>query len=407
MSERPYVVVGGGMAGGRAAEYLAMRGKPAGGVVLVGAEPIRPYHRPVLSKQLLRDLDPTTVEDEENSPEVFFRPQPFYAKRGIQLRLGARATGLDTASRTVEVGGSELGYERLILAPGTAPITLGVPGHDLDGIHYLRTLAEGRAIREGLRAARQVVVVGGGFIGTEVAMACAERGIDVQLVELAPTVLAAALGEQVGELIAQRLRARGVRLRTSARVRGFVGEKTVSGVELDDGTTLSADLVVVGIGVRPDVEWLAGSGLQLSGGLVVDEYCRTNTAGVFGAGDAVRWDHPWFGSLRLEHETNAQNQGMAAARNALGHEHLYRPTPYVWSDQGDLELRYVGHCSQWDDLLVEGGDDGPLSVAYLHAGLVRAVLTVNHPQAYAEADRLMQAEGPFAVSEWSRARISS
>lgn len=400
MSTPPYVVVGAGMAGGRAAEYLALRGRPAGGVVLIGAEPERPYHRPVLSKQLLGEGDTDT--------EPYFRPPEFYPRRGVTLRLGERAGGVDLAAREVVLeSGERVPYERLVLAPGTTPRRLPVPGADLAGVHYLRTLADAGRIRDALPGSTRVVVVGGGFIGTEVAMACVRRGLDVVLVELAPTVLAAALGAEVGSLLQQRLQRRGVAVRTSSRVESFTGVGAVSGVVLQGGQRLPADLVVVGVGVRPDLGWLTDSGLAVRDGIVVDEFCATSDPAVYAAGDAARWHHEWFGELRLEHETNAQNQAMAAARNALGGRHLYRPTPYVWSDQGDLRLRYVGHCTRWDELVVHGGAEGPLSVAYLRDGRVHAVLAVDDSAGYQEADRLLQVAGPFPAAAWPRVRSSA
>jgi 3-phenylpropionate/trans-cinnamate dioxygenase ferredoxin reductase subunit len=405
MDDAPFVVVGGGMAGGRAAEFLAMRGKPAGGVVLIGDEPRRPYHRPVLSKQLLHQ-----PVDEDRT---YFRPESFYASRKIDLRLGIRAVQLAADKHTVVLGdGQHVRYEKLILAPGTTPVQMSVPGTDLAGIHYLRTMADAEAIRPALESAPSVVVVGGGFIGTEVATGAAALGHAVTIVELMPAVLTTALSEQVGALIERRLTRRGVQLRHGLRVAAFhgTGDGTgrVAGVELIGGEVLPADLVVIGIGVRPDIDWLAGSGLELRDGIVVDEYCRTSLPDVYAAGDAAHWCHSWFGELRLEHETNAQNQAMAAARNAISAEpHLYRPIPYVWSDQGDLAIRYLGHAEPADNLVIDDSGDDRLNVAYVRDEVVRAVLTVNDPDAVAAADKLMQAEGPFPLSQWQRVRSTA
>ena len=389
------------MAGGRAAEYLAMRGKPAGGVVLIGDEPCRPYHRPVLSKRLLSE---PPAED-----QTYFRPESFYRSRKIDMRLGVRAVQLAAAEHTVVLGnGERIRYDKLILAPGTTPVRMDVPGSELAGIHYLRTMADAEVIRPALAAARSVVVVGGGFIGTEVATGAAALGRAATIVELMPAVLTAALSEQVGALIERRLTRRGVQLRHGLRVAAFhagTGGGRVGGVELLGGEVLPADLVVIGIGVRPDISWLAGAGLELRDGIVVDEYCRTSLPDVYAAGDAAHWRHAWFGELRLEHETNAQNQAMAAARNAISAEpHLYRPVPYVWSDQGDLAIRYLGHAEPADSLVIDDSGDDRMNVAYIRDDLVRAVLTVNDPDATAAADKLMQAEGPFPRNEWQRVR---
>lgn len=388
-----YVVVGGGMAGGRAAEFLALRGKLGGRVLLVGGEPERPYHRPQLSKELLGP-DPY--------PQAcYFRPAEFYAARGVELRLGVRARALDTTRRTVSLDdGTEVGYRAVILAPGTRPHLPNVPGSGLAGVHLLRTLADAAAVGPALREGARVVVVGGGFIGTEVAAAAIRRGAAVTVVEARPAPLANVLGVDVGHLLQLLHERAGVVFRTGVMVAAFAGDGTVREVELTDGGRLPADLVVVGIGGSPDVEWLADSDLTLDDGIVVDQHCRTSAPDVYAAGDAARWEHPGFGRIRIEHETNAQNQAVAAARNVIGQPWVHRQLPYVWSDQGELALRYVGHAEKWDEVVITPGPRPEVfTAAYRTGDHVVAVLTVNGPQDLAEAERLL-ADGPFPERMW-------
>ncbi|WP_300019714.1 FAD-dependent oxidoreductase [Pseudonocardia sp.] len=397
-AERPYVVVGAGMAGGRAAEMLALRGRGRG-VVLVGGEAQRPYHRPPLSKELLGGGDPA---------EVYFRDATFYAARSVTLRLGVRAVGLDPSERVVALDdGTEVPYAAAVLAPGTRPRRLAVPGADLAGIHLLRTLADAAAVRAALRPGSRVVVVGGGFIGTEVAAAAVAAGAVVTVVEAGPAPLATVLGAEVGALLQDLHERTGVRFRTGRTVERVHGVDRVTAVELAGGESLPADLVVVGIGGTPDVDWLDGSGVDVDDGIVVDEHCRTSVPDVLAAGDAARWTHPGFGSLRIEHETHAQNQATAAARTLLGRPVAYRGLPHVWSDQGALALRWAGHVPSWDDVVITRGDrPDRLTAAYLRCGRVGAVLTVNEPERQLEAAGLLQ-DGPFPADLWQERRASA
>lgn len=389
MNRRPYLVIGAGMAGGRAAEFIAQRGKPAEGVVLAGAEPHRPYHRPPLSKSVLLG----------DQGDTFFRAESYYAEKGIELHLSARAVAVDARARTVAFDtGEELGYTALIVAPGAKPRTLALPGADLPHVHYLRTLTDAWRMREALATARRVVVVGSGFIGSEAAAACRLMGVEVTVIETASTVLPV-LGEQAGDWLKARHEERGVRYRLDAKVTAITG----TDVHVGTGENLPADLVIVGIGVQPDVGWL-GDAVNVDGGIEVDEYTRTRAAGMYAAGDAVCWPHPDYGFLRVEHETHAQSQGAAAARAALGGLRPYRHQPYVWSDQGDLQLRHYGYCRDWDDTVVSAAND-TLVVAYLRKGLVSAVLCVNHPGAAAAAERLLQPKGPFPAQDWLDLRL--
>lgn len=389
-----HVVIGGGMAGGRAAEFLAVRGRLGGRVLLVGGEPARPYHRPHLSKQLL-----ATAHD-----DPYFRPEAYYAAKGVELRLGVRAVGLNPQTKTVRLDdGTTVDYGGVVLAPGTVARRLNVPGADLPGVEMLRTIADARAVRAALVPNARVVVVGGGFIGTEVAAAAVAAGASVTVVEASAAPLAAVLGAEVSGLLQRMHERTGVAFRTATTVRALHGDERVREVELAGGERLGVDLVVVGIGGTPDVGWLAGSGVRLDDGIVVDELCRTSLPDVVAAGDAVRWTHPAFGRLRIEHETNAQNQGVAAARSLLGQAVPYGGLPHVWSDQGDLALRLVGHAQGWDEVVVTRA--AGFTAAYCREGRVVAVLTVNEPGRLAEAEGLLR-DGPFPVDAWPGRRVA-
>lgn len=384
---RTIVIVGANMAGGRAAETLRQQGF-AGRVVLVGAEPDRPYERPPLSKEYLQG---------ERGEDFYLRPPDYYAEHDIELLLGARATRLDPAARAVELAdGRRLTYDRLLIATGATPRRLPIPGADLDGVLYLRTLPEARALRERVAGAGRAVVVGMGFIGAEVVASCRKRGLEVTALELLPVPLERALGRQIGEIYASIHRAHGVDLRLGAGVAEFRGDGRVEQVVTAAGERLDCDLAVVGVGVAPVVDWLAGSGLEMQNGVVVDEVCRTNLPDVYAAGDVANWWHPRLGErLRVEHYDNAMNQGIAAAKSMLGQGESYAPVPYFWSDQYDLRMQYVGHASGQDEVVLRGSPEDPAwSAWYLRDGRLRAALAVNRFKDISAARQLLARDIP-------------
>jgi 3-phenylpropionate/trans-cinnamate dioxygenase ferredoxin reductase subunit len=266
-----------------------------------------------------------------------------------------------------------------VIATGAAPVMLGGPR--LDGVHPLRTLEDCLAIKDRLRTARRVVIVGGGFIGAEVASTAVALGAAVTLVEGLPQPMSRVLGLTIGELCATMHREHGVDVRCQTTVTGLVGTDVVQGVRLGDGTVLDADLVVVGIGVRPCTGWLEGSGLELADGVVCDAYCRTSHPSVVAAGDVARWTHPTLGSVRIEHWENAIRQGQAAASTLLSPENaeVYAPVPYVWSDQYDRKIQMVGRPTDGDEMaVVEGSLEERRFVAlYGRAGVLTAGLAFN------------------------------
>ncbi|MEU6584997.1 FAD-dependent oxidoreductase [Nocardia sp. NPDC046763] len=333
------VVVGASAAGLSAAEALRREGF-TGTLTLIGEETHAPYDRPPLSKQLLTgDRQPA---------DIALRDDSAIEGLGLELRSGCRATGLDTDARTVTLAdGDRVRYDGLIIATGLRPRRLPF-GHDLAGMHALRTLDDALALRAELAAGPRVVVLGAGFLGSEIAASARELGADVTLVDAEPAPLIRQFGAEVAGLVAASHRDHGVRMRMGRKVsdiEGAVGR--VTAVVLDDGTRLAADVVVVAIGSVPAVDWLAGSGVPVGDGVLCDEYCRA-APGVYAAGDVANWPHPGLGArVRFEQRTNAGEQAMAAARNLLaesGQETLYAPTPFGWTDHYDSKIQIHGWC---------------------------------------------------------------
>ncbi|MFC8592273.1 NAD(P)/FAD-dependent oxidoreductase [Streptomyces atroolivaceus] len=335
------VVVGASAAGLVAAETLRREGY-TGTLTLIGEESDAPYDRPPLSKQILAG----TWETER----VSLRTEEQLDELKLDLRLGTAATGLDTNAHLVYLAdGDQVGYDGLIVATGVRPRRL--PGQ---GGHVLRTLRDVLDLRERLGPGRRLVVVGAGFLGAEAAAVARGLGCEVILLEPAPVPLAHAVGEQVGRVLSQAHREHGVDLRTGIAVT----EVTDDGVTLADGTLTEADEVLVAIGSQPNTAWLDGSGLDIDDGLVCDRYSEA-APGVYGAGDVARWHNPLFGvSMRIEHRTNAAEQGMAAARNLLHPEARkpFAPVPYFWSDQYDMKIHAYGYLRGHDTVDIVEGD---------------------------------------------------
>ncbi len=351
--EKGVVIVGGGLAGARTAEQLRRSGY-TGRITIVSDEVHLPYDRPPLSKEVLRK----EVDD------VALKPREWYDEQDITLRLGAAATGLDTAGQTVTLAdGTALDYDELVIATGLVPRR--IPAFpDLDGIRVLRSFDESLALREHASAARRAVVVGAGFIGCEVAASMRSLGVDVTLVEPQPTPLAAVLGEQIGELVARLHRDEGVDVRLGVGVAEVRGQGHVDTVVLTDGTELAADLVVVGIGSRPATEWLAGSGVEVDNGVVCDEAGRTSAPNVWALGDVASWRDATGHQARVEHWSNVADQARVVVPAMLGQD---VPTnavvPYFWSDQYDVKIQCLGEPEATDTVhLVE--DDGRKFLAY-------------------------------------------
>ena len=372
MSQRPtHVIVGASLAGAKAAETLRANGFD-GRVVLVGAEQFRPYERPPLSKQLLRGE--SAVED------AFVHDERFYANNDIELLLDTRVDELDVHAQTVTVNGREsIRYDRLLLATGARPRRLNIPGAQLEGIQYLRDLHDNNALRAALQTATRVVVVGAGWIGSEVAASIRQLGREVAIVDPAPVPLAAVLGPEVGAVYRDLHAEHGVELHLGTGVESFVGERAVSGVRTSAGTVIPADLIVVGVGAEPRVELARRAGLRIDGGIATDEFLETSAPGVFAAGDVAAAWHPRLGQrVRVEHWANAQHQGVAAGMNMHGAALPYDRVPYFYSDQYDLGMEYSGFAPRWDRVVFRGDPATREFIAfYVADGRVVAALNAN------------------------------
>lgn len=351
MSVDRLVVVGASLAGLRSVEAARKAGF-RGAITLIGAEEHLPYDRPPLSKAYL-----DVVGDGESPESTQFRDLSYFvAEHGIDLRLGAAASALDVEDRTVAVGDELVPYDGLVIATGSRARV--IPGTEhLDGVFPLRTVDDAVAVRAALDAGARTVVIGAGFIGSEVASSAKKRGVDVTIVEALPTPLVRAAGADLGAAIASLHHRNGTRMLCGSGVASIDGSERVEQVTLADGTVLPADLVVVGIGVVPNTEWLEGTGIALDNGVVCDEKLFTGVPGVYAAGDVANWHNPVIGKRqRMENWTAAAEQGAAAARNAIdpSNAKTYGTVPYFWSDWYDVRIQMVGDPESDEVRVVEG-----------------------------------------------------
>ncbi|MEQ4205732.1 FAD-dependent oxidoreductase [Actinopolymorpha sp. B9G3] len=376
-TSQTFVIVGASVAGARAAEALRSEGFD-GRIVLVGEEAELPYERPPLSKGVLLGNDEPSA--------VYLHEQGWYDEQRIELRLGARALLIDRDAHEVELSdGSRLSYDKLLLATGSSVRRPKIPGGDLDGVLYLRTLADSNRLRAAFAADRRVVVVGAGWIGLETAAAAHAAGAAVTVIEPQPTPLFAALGREMGEVFADLHRENGVDLRLGQSVTAFRGDgpggATVTAVVTGDGEEVPADVVVVGVGVTPNTELAESAGLDVAHGVVTDARLQTSDPDIFAAGDVVRWQSPVFGrTLRVEHWANAHDGGPAAARSMLGSDAVYDAIPFFFSDQYDLGMEYAGDVGPdgYDEVVVRGDARAREFVAFwLRGGRVVAGMNVN------------------------------
>lgn len=367
----PYVIVGAGMAGALAVETLREEGFE-GEVVLIGEEPDRPYERPPLSKDYLRG--------ETEAEKVFVHPSDFYESHQIELITGRTVVALDPASGTIGMdSGDTLGYERLLLATGAESRHLPLPGSDLDGIFHLRSRSDSDRLREALQQSQSVVVVGGGWIGSEVAASARGMGVEVSLVEGAATPLAGIAGSELGRFFLDLHASKGVDLHMETSVAGFVGDRTVEGVRTADGAVIPGDIVIVGAGAIPRLELAESGGLEVDGGFITDQFLETTVPGIYAAGDAAAAFHPLYDRhLRVEHWSNARHQGRVAARNMMGARVPYDRVPYFFSDQYDVGLEYSGHRGHGDELVIRGDLEKREFVAlWTRDGVLTAGMNVN------------------------------
>jgi 3-phenylpropionate/trans-cinnamate dioxygenase ferredoxin reductase subunit len=383
---RTFLIVGAGMAGAKAAETLREEGFD-GRIVLVGADPERPYERPPLTKGYLLGDSPRD--------EAFVHPPTFYAEHDVELEAGTEVTALDLGARSATLGdGRTLGFDRLLLATGAVPRVPPIAGTELDGVHVLRTLAHSDALRERLAEGANVAVIGAGWIGCEVAAAARTRGAEVTLIEQTATPLEGVLGPELGGFFADVHARHGVHLEMGARVERIEGSGRVEAVTLQGGTRIACDTVVIGVGVAPETRLAEAAGLEVENGIAADEHLRTGHADVFVAGDAANALRPRYGRrVRVEHWANALEQGPAAARSMLGGSDPFDELPYFFTDQYDVGMEYVGLHAPGDRVVIRGEPaDRALHAFWLDgAGRLTAAMHVNEWDATEHLKRLVGA----------------
>ena len=371
------------MTGGRAAETL--REGFDGNILLICGEPDRPYERPPLSKEYLRGEKP---ED-----EVFLRPAAFYDEHRIELILGERAKRLDVASKKIVLeNGRTIAYDKVLIATGAAPKRLTIPGSNLKGVTTLRTIRDAAGLEQQLTRKPRVVIIGAGFIGCEVAASARTLGCEVTMISQSKP-LARALGDSFGEFYRRIHTEQGVNVRTGLEIAELRGSNSVETAVTTSGEHLACDLAVIGIGVAPDLAFLADEPIAVENGIVTDELCRTSAPDVFAAGDVANWWNPLYERrMRVEHFDNGKRQGVTAAKNMLGESESYAPVPYFWSDQYDVHLHYAGYRTESDREVVRGNPaSGSFSVFYLDEnGQVSACAAINKFKDISAARKLIR-----------------
>lgn len=379
------VIVGAGQAAAQAIDTLRRRGY-GGSIVLVGDEPYWPYQRPPLSKKYLLGA--------MERDRLLIRPAQFYADRNVDARLGKRVEEIDRrAQRVLLNDGTTIPYDALLLATGSQPRQLPTAGNDLAGVCVLRTIEDAERMRPDLQAGKRVVIVGGGYIGLEVAASCREVGIDVTVLEMTDRVMSRVVCKEVSAFYESEHARHGVRIICGARVSALTGDTNghVRSVICEDGTEFPADVVLVGVGVQPCDMLAARAGLECSNGIVVDEYCRTTDPHIYAAGDCTNHPSLRYGKrVRLESVDNAFEQGTSAALNMLGTPTPHNKVPWFWSDQYDLKLIIVGLCTDHDSLVIRGNpQERSFSACYLREGELVAIDTVNNPRDQMAARKLV------------------
>jgi 3-phenylpropionate/trans-cinnamate dioxygenase ferredoxin reductase subunit len=370
-AEQTFVIVGASLAGAKAAEELRTQGFD-GRVVLVGEEPEVPYERPPLTKDYLRGESPRE--------KAFVHEPGYYQEHDIELLSSVTATAIDPDKRLVTLDGApEVVYDRLLLTTGAEPRKLDVAGAGLDGVRYLRTLADCDALKERLQSGAEAVVIGAGWIGAEFAASASQRGLKVTLITPTKVPLEGSLGEELGAFYGDVHRRHGVTLLTETGVETIEGDGAAQSVRTSDGSSLACDFVVVAVGVAPRTALAQGAGATIENGIVVDQRLATSVADVFAAGDVANAWHPFYERrIRSEHWANALNQGPAAARSMLGQEVSYDRLPYFFSDQYDVGMEYSGYAGEWDEIVYRGALlDGAFIAFWLKGGRVVAGMNVN------------------------------
>ena len=386
-----FLIIGGGLAGAYCASELRRLGAD-GSILLAGREPEPPYDRPPLSKEYLRG--------EASREDAYVNSVDWYEENGIELLTRTNVMGIDPEARTAKLqGGEEVGFGKALLATGANVNILRIQGAELEGIHYLRAFGNADAIREEAGRAGRVVLIGGSYIGCEVAASLRELGLEVSIVMLEEVALSRTFGEEVGRYFHDKLAGHGVELFGGEEVEAFVGDGRVSAVVTKDGRTVEGGMVVVGAGVRPDTMLAQRAGLEVEDGIVCDAKLETSAPGIFAAGDVCSYESVIHGRrLRVEHWDVALQQGRHAARGMTGGEKPYSEVPYFFSELADwVSLEYVGPADEWDDIVWRGDPaDDEFSAWYLQGGAVKGALSVGRSEDLIHARRLIESGADVA-----------
>ena len=379
------VIVGAGHAAGQLIASLKQR-KFAGEIVLIGDEPYLPYQRPPLSKKFLAG--------ELAADRLYVKPESFYEDPQIEVRLETHITEIDRERKTLKTDSDEeIQYDKLILALGSRVRQLSVDGADLDGVHYLRSIADVDGIRDEIGNNKNAVIVGAGYIGLEVAAVIRQLGLDVTVVEMADRVMSRVVSPEISDFYQIEHSTQGVRLRLSTGVSAFRGDGRVEAVETDDGELIPADFVVVGIGIDPNTEIASAAGLIVDDGIVVDDRCQSSDPDIYAVGDCT--NHPntiYDRRLRLESVHNALEQAKTAVNNICGIESHYSQVPWFWSDQYDLKLQIAGISEGYDDVVIRGNPaNRSFACLYLYEGRLIATDAVNSPKEFVQSKALIAA----------------
>ena len=369
------VIIGAGHAAGQAAASLR-QAKFEGPITIIGDEAHAPYQRPPLSKQYLAG---TQLAD-----KVYLRAEKFYADKDIQLMLGTRATQIDPSTKTINLdNGETIAYEKLLISTGSRPRKLSIEGSDLSGIHYLRTMDDVDGIRADVKPGANLVIVGGGYIGLEVAAVGIELGMNVHVLEMEERILQRVTTPEMSAYYHKLHTDRGVHIHTQTGVTGFSGNDSVEKVLCGD-ESFDADIVIVGIGIIPNIEIAEEAGIHCNNGIVVDDHCRTSDPDIYAAGDCTNHPNPLMNKrLRLESVPNAMDQARVSTANMLGDDKVYAAIPWFWSDQYELKLQMVGFSADGDSQVLRGDmDTHQFAIFYLKEGKVVAADAVNSPKEF-------------------------
>ena len=394
------VIIGAGHAAGQAAARLRQE-KYSGPITIIGDEAHLPYQRPPLSKAYL--------SGSQEVDRVYLRAEKFYQEKEIDLKLSTRATAIDPDAKAVELeDGSKIDYDKLLISTGSRPRLLSIPGSDLGGIHYLRTIDDVDGIRADMHEGANLVIVGGGYIGLEVAAVGIEQGLNVHVLEMEDRILQRVTTPTMSKYYDQLHKGRGVQIHTNTGVTGFSGDAKVQKVMCGD-TEFAADMVIVGIGIVPNIELAEAAGIICDNGIVVDDHCQTSNPDIYAAGDCTNHPNALLDRrLRLESVPNAMDQARTSASNMLGGDKSYAAIPWFWSDQYELKLQMVGFSADGNREVLRGDmASNQFAVFYLKDNTVVAADTVNSPKEFMLCKQLVGKEADSAVLADSTSDLKS